>query len=132
MNLGIAFRQIVEAMPEDKQKEYKDKIMTNVVKQFNEVTKKQEHDVLHNIEDLIERLYQQVNDTENDAINKAPNNLLLEAATTIDILAERIIDSENTSGLRAYELGQKLLTKQAYIDYLKSRLDKFDIEYQPE
>lgn len=140
MSLGLAFRQIVESMPEDRQKEYKDKIMTNVVKQFSEITKKQENDILNGIEDLINRLHTRADIREQITSRKSVqegkpdkiNGLLREAATTIDILAERIIDSENTSGLRVYELEQKLLTKQAYIDYLKSRLDDFDIGYQPE
>lgn len=91
-------------------------------------------DVLTGIGELIDNLYKCA-----DEINKRLSDeeessyvLLLKAATTIDILAERIIDSENTSALRVYSLEQQLLTKQAYIDYLKLRLDDFDIGYQQE
>ena len=130
MSLGSAFRQIVESMPENQQKEYKERIMTKVTKQFSEVIKKQEHDILNDIDDLIDRLFE-----ESDYDNKHSdqlNSLLRDAATTIDILAERIIDSENNSALRVYNLEQQLLTKQAYVEYLQSRLTDFDIGYQPE
>lgn len=56
--------------------------------------------------------------------------LVVEAGNTIERLADHIIDSENTSGLRVHALEQELRTKQAYIDYLKSRLDDFDIGFQ--
>ncbi len=130
MSLGSAFRQSIESMSEDKQKEYKERIMTKVTKQFSEVIKKQEHDILNDIDDLIDRLFE-----ESDYDNKHSdqlNYLLRDAATTIDILAERIIDSENNSALRVYNLEQQLLTKQAYVEYLQSRLTDFDIGYQPE
>lgn len=130
MSLGSAFRQIVESMPEDQQKDYKERIMTKVINQFSETVKKQEHDILNGIGDLIDRLFE-----ESDYDNKHSdqlNYLLRDAATTIDILAERIIDSENNSALRVYSLEQQLLTKQAYIEYLQSRLNDFDIGYQPE
>lgn len=123
MSLGSAFRQSIESMSEDKQKEYKDRIMTNVIKQFSEVIKKQKHDILNGIGDLIQKLHNHADNLyDTGYAGSTIYNLALEAATTIDILAERIVDSENNSALRVYSLEQQLLTKQAYIEYLEKRL----------
>lgn len=95
------------------------------------------NDVLTGIGDLIDRLHKRADIREQITSRKSVqagkpdklNDLLREAATTIDILAERVIDSENNSALRVYTLEQGLLTKQAYIEYLEKRLNDSSVGF---
>lgn len=87
-------------------------------------------DVLTGIGDLIDKLYVNADILHDMGYGKESfYDIILAAATTIDILAERIIDSENNSALRVYALEQKLLTTQAYSDYLEKRLDDSNVGF---
>lgn len=93
--------------------------------------------VLTGIGNLIDRLHKRADIREQITSRKSVqegkpdklNDLLREAATAIDILAERISDSENNSALRVHSLEQQLLTKQAYIEYLEKRLDDSSVGF---
>lgn len=88
------------------------------------------NDILNGIGDLIQRLHDHADNLYDTGCGGSViHSLALEAATTIDILAERVIDSENNSALRAHSLEQQLLTKQAYIEYLEKRLDDSSVGF---
>lgn len=130
MSLGLAFRQIVESMPEDQCNDLKERVTKLMNTKFSEYTNNQKNDILNGIGDLLQKLHDHA---DSIADFKWPKHntydLTLEAASTIDILAERIIDLENNSALRVYSLEQQLLTKQAYIEYLEKRLDDSSVGF---
>lgn len=115
MSIGSAFRQIVEVMPGDQCNAYRKRIMTKVIKQFGEVVKNEESDILNKINDLVSRLHKRADIREQITSRKSVqegkpdklNDLLREAATTIDIITQRI-----------HELEEELkITKKKLEDY---------------
>lgn len=116
MSLGSAFRQIIESIPEDQQKEYKERVMTRVIEQFSETVRKQEHNILNGIGDLIEQL-----NRHSDSITEA-GHLMKQSVSKIDELGMHIVYSENKAATSIYRLEEQLKTKQAYIEYLQKRL----------
>lgn len=126
MSLGSTFRQIIESIPEDQQKEYKKRVMTRVIEQFSETVRKQEHNILNGIGDLIEQL-----NNLSDSISEEWH-IMKQAALKIDELGTYIVYSENKSAIKIYRLEEQLKTKQAYVEYLQKRLDDSGVGFVKE
>lgn len=127
MSIGQALRQFVESMPEQEQKEYKDKIICNAIKKVSNIVNR---DILLDIHVLIDKLFEESDDDNN--YSDQLNNLLREAASKIDDLAIYIVYSENKAATSIYRLEEQLKTKHAYIEYLHKRLSDSDAGYVKE
>ena len=127
MSIGQALRQFVESMPEQEQKEYKDKIICNAIKKVSNIVNR---DILLDIHVLIDKLFEESDDDNN--YSDQLNNLLREAASKIDDLAIHIVYSENKAATSIYRLEEQLKTKQAYIEYLQKRLDDSGVGFVKE